>query len=113
MMNKKEQAYVAELETRLALRFTDPVEPDVLPTDYTTKRVGYSFNAYSKEAYLAWTTTHAHGTGDGSSRMMSGSQGDTPLYSSRKRALQALRCALEQQYAKELYRIDQLIKGAQ
>lgn len=110
MMNKKEQAYVAELETRLALRFTDPVEPDVLPTDYQVPRVGYSFNTYHREAYQAWTTTSLHGRGDGSSRMAA-SRGAKPLYSSEKRALQALRHELEQQYAKELYRIDQLIKG--
>ncbi|HEY3494771.1 MAG TPA: hypothetical protein VGK73_08805 [Polyangiaceae bacterium] len=104
-MNKKEQAEVEELRTRLALRFTDAdTEPDIpAPTfENLTRTTGYIFNTYSMTIDAMWSEASRHGQiGSISARQLA-----IPLYSTRLRALRAMRRAVELECAKRLRVID-------
>jgi len=111
-MNKKEQAYVEELETRLALRFTGEgtIVPDVPPPtvyemgDVLTK--GFVFNLYGSRVSVACSSSvsHAVGRNDKTARKQS-----IALYSTRKLALQAMRREMEMNFARELRAVDRMI----
>ena len=108
-------------KTRGALRWSEArVEPDLpVPEGIGEASIGYDFNLYklissytpdaaARDAvYPAWSGPVSHGTGHDSSRF--GSRGARTLYSTRRLALQALRCAAEQDFARRLASIDRLI----
>lgn len=127
-MTKRERAEVdariEELETYRALRWTGPVDPDVPPPALTfTYSRGWDVHAMAlgsgaswgivNAVERAWSDTIAHGRGDppadGVPRKFSASRGARTLYSTRLRALRALRHAVEREAAGVLRRIDRAI----
>lgn len=113
-MTKAEKARIAELERQLrlvrALRFTDPVEPDVpIPEHYPEIAKGFLFNQYSVRVEPACTSTanHAFGRDDETT-----TQGACPLFSTRLLALRAMRNAVELDCARSLAAIDGQIEKA-
>lgn len=90
-----------------ALRWTDgETEPDLDKPPYGATREirGWGFNAYTQEVERMWSTVGLHGTGKG------GSQGGRSLYSTKLRALRALRRAVEIDCARKLAAIDEQIR---
>ena len=106
-MTKKEQARLAVLRHELALakalRWTEPVEPDVQPP-VKGLSVGYTYIGDRVEPARSSVVFHAVGRQD-----KTDSQGCRSLYSTRLLALKALRHAVEKDCAEKLARIDDLI----
>ena len=111
-MTKAERAKMDDLERRLreamAFRFTDPVEPDVeIPEEHGELRKGWLFNECAATVACVCTSPIAHGYGGDDDTHLHGAR---RLYSTRLRALRALRNALERKYAKLLADIDRHIE---
>lgn len=113
-MNKKEQAYIKDLEDQLrlakAMRFTIKISPDVMPPAFENGkelRKGWLFNTYSRTVERGCTCSlyHSFGT-DEEAR----SQNPMPLYSTKRLALMALRNRVEIELARELAQIDEAIE---
>lgn len=113
-MNKREQAHFEALQTKLqvayALHWTSEVKPDVPPPIGVGFTAGWLFNSYSKTVTPACSTSVSHGTGEDPRPT---TQGARSLYSTKVRALRALRHAMEQQYAEALASIDAQIKASE
>ena len=111
-MNKKEQAYVEELETRLALRFTGEraIVPDVPPPSCEERggqlTKGFLFNSYSRRVSVACSSSISHSIGRDD---RADSQRPKSLYGTRKLALQAMRREMELDFARELRAVDRMI----
>ncbi|HIH2750786.1 TPA: hypothetical protein ACYLN4_006607 [Burkholderia lata] len=119
-MNKAERAHVEALEQSLrearALRWSDPVEPDLLASS-GNEISGFYANVYSKKVGVAWSTRTYHGRDCASSKEQkasgtSASQRGIDLYSTKVRALQALRHEIVKQAVKDLAEIDRQIEEA-
>lgn len=85
-----------------------PEEPE-----YVT---GWDYNAHSLRIERMWTGASAHGSGDllaNGKRPQSASQNGRALFSTRLLALQAMRRAMEDDFAQKLRRVDQLIEEEQ
>lgn len=119
-MNKKEQQEYDYARSFRSLRFSDyPDKPDIpvgtglsVGFDINVSRVlnSGSLSSGLSGVYTAWSKGTVHGTGDGSEQSQRhSSRGGIPLYSSRLRALGALRRKLEDQYARVLMEIDDAI----
>ncbi len=120
-MTKKEKAAfdaaIKEAQLLAALRFTQPVEPDVKPPagwkeEYSE---GWDFNAYSGRVWLGWSTTVSHGTGPAplkGERHFNGSQNSRAMYSSEALALRAMRHEMELKFAEQLRQVDESIAAA-
>jgi len=110
-MNKKEAAYVEELLTRIALRWTSPVEPDVMPPSPGGGLVkGFAFVGalgMSPRVDVACSSSAGHALGRDDKIT---SQNPKRLYSTRLRALRALRYAVEERCARLLRDIDHQIE---
>lgn len=116
-MNKKEQARMDELAVLLAsaraLRWVDPVEPDLpIPIGHS-HTTGWTFNTYTRRVHQAWSSSVAHGDGPGPAKHTTGSQGGKVLFSTKARALQGLRYFLTVSYAAHLASVDAEIVDAQ
>jgi hypothetical protein len=116
-MTKAEKAEVERLKTALglalALRFTDAdEEPDIPAPEWGKETTGWAFNRYSLIVTQGWSASTCHG--DGPARVKNGcaSQGSVPLYSTKLRALRALRRNLERLCAEQLRAIDLQIEAA-
>lgn len=115
-MNKKEQAEMADMRRELAearaLRYTPRVEPDLpAPRPLTGEKIsGWDFNSYSFEVKQAWSESFAHGNGPARDRRMTASQGAVPLYSTKLRALKAMRNEMERKAARDQAEVDALIE---
>lgn len=118
-MNKAELAMLEEARKQAAFRRTMPVERD-LPAPkpgeggmrYTE---GWDFNAHTGDAYPCWSTSVSHGNGPApkaGQRHISGAQRSVNLFTTKVRALRALRWALEEQAASSLRRVDKEIEAA-
>lgn len=114
-MNKKEQAafdaVIAEAEVNRALRWSDyETEKDVpRPSDGYVN--GWSFNSYNGSVYLSWSGTVTHGDGpvvDGK-RPPYGSQRSIEQYSTKEKALKAMRRQMEMEFANKLAKVDRMI----
>lgn len=111
-MTKKERQYVSDLQNELliakALRFTNPVPPDIEPPDaFGELRKGWLFNVYSMVVVKACTSSVFHSYGNDSK---TDAQGSLHLYSTKLRALMALRNSMEKDYATRLARVDRMIE---
>jgi hypothetical protein len=100
--DKRDREYVA-------LRWTNSsdVLPDVLPpVGWNELTTGWVFNVYSRRIDVACSSiiNHAVGRTDKTT-----AQQPIRMYSTRERALRALRVALEYEFAAELARIDALL----
>ena len=105
-MTKAERATMEQLKTDLrlarALRWTEPVEPDIEPPKYGEPlRKGFLFAGCKVEKACTTGGYHSFGRDDKIDQ-----QRPCPLYSSRLRCLHGLRHALEVQYAAILAQID-------
>lgn len=120
-MNKKEKAYVQELEQklkeknvdiekRLAFKLTDKVEEDLEPPESISEPLskGYSFNVHNMTASKSCSSSIGHGLGR---HDKTGSQRPIKQFSSMKLALMALRHEYELKVMDDLYSIDQKIKA--
>jgi hypothetical protein len=113
-MTKKEQAEmkaaIDRADTLAALRWTAPVRRDVdVPKDGYSE--GWDYNAWTREAFIGWSSTVSHGTGPASEvgKHKSGSQQPRRYYSTQVRALAAMRHEIEQKAAADLLKIDRQI----
>lgn len=110
-MNKKEKAAfdaaIAQAQLLAALRWTEKVEKDLQPPAPFGNRddsIGYDFNSYSHIVAEKWSSSISHG--DMPKRQHSGSQNSVYLFSTKLRALKALRHQVELDSAKVLRLID-------
>lgn len=113
-MTKKEQAAmnaaIERAEMLAALRWTAPVERDVpIPELFGSETSGWDFNKHSREVFRAWSGSVRNGFG--AKYGGSASQGGRALFSTRQRALAALRYAMECEYASALLRVDKAMAG--
>jgi hypothetical protein len=98
-----------------ALRWSDysVPEPDVKPPSIgqgSTLTEGWMFNVHTQRVFVACSSASGHAL----NRVdQTTSQGSLALYSTRVRALRALRCAMEQAFAEQLDRIDVQIAKAE
>jgi hypothetical protein len=114
-MTKKERKEFEEAiaNARLlgALRWTEEVLPDIPKPTYPKETSGWRMNQHSDygRVWEAWSNSSSHGFGrfkvDGSSA----SQGAVELYSTKLRALKALRHGIEILAAAKLANIDRHI----
>jgi len=117
-MTKKERAEmdaaIERAELLAALRWTAPVQPDVAPPQsgggYTE---GWVFNAYSSTVQLEWSGSVLHGSGpaprDGK-RASCASQRSQWMYSTKAKALAAMRHEVERESARKLLAIDKRLR---
>ncbi len=123
------EALAFELDTMAALRWTEPVLPDVPPPSRSKEEdannphlqvngwrrhtEGWSVHVYNNTIRVdeAWSEFLSHGNGsfDPDKRYPGGSQGSRWLYSSRLRALQAARSELARQAGVALAKADRAI----
>ena len=114
-MNKKEQAAmkaaIDRAELLAALRWTEEVPKDLPPPDFGDSHTsGWYANSYSTVASPAWSKRVSHGIGQPEPHPRnSASQQGICLYSTKLRALQALRHTVELECAKKLLHIDKQI----
>ena len=126
-MTKKEikewQGKIDALNERLnreiewnAFRRTDPVDRDVIPPDQALSySYGWDYNEHTQSVWHCWSSSITHGSIDEGKTVdqlkcrPSGIQGSRFLYSTKEKALGALRHAIEQKTAKDLRKIDLLI----
>ncbi len=110
-MTKKEAAEMEALRRDLriarAMRFTEPVRPDVpCPQGVSGRVLGWHSHAYQGvTACKGWAESGRHGDGWDEPRG-SASQGGRWLYSTRLLALRAGRHELEMQFARTLAEVD-------
>jgi hypothetical protein len=115
-MTKTEQQQLAAAResARLcrALRWSDYGTTPDLPIPRTGYTEGWTFNAYTARVERAWSERNAHGSGpyptNGKQRY--GVQGGLALFSSRLRALAALRRMVELDAARKLSTLDEQIE---
>lgn len=113
-MTKKERAefdaLVKRSETLAALRWTGPVERDLSAPGYGEPAIqGWEFNSHRsyERVFEAWSSSTSNGTGQHAAPpRVSGSQGSRSLFSSKEKALRALRHELEKRAAEELRLVD-------
>lgn len=119
-MNKAERAHIEALEQSLrearALRWSEPVEPDLLAGS-GDEISGFYVNVHSKKVGVAWSTRTTHGHDYASSKEQkatgsSASQRGIDLYSTKELALQALRHEIVKQAVQDLAAIDKRIDEA-
>ena len=117
-MNKKEQKAFDDLKEQLriakALRFTEDVPEDVpIPSEWKELAKGWMFNEHrwthgrAGSVQRACSSPTGHCFGDDT---YTNTQGGKSLFSTKKRALTAMRRAIELEYAKSLADLDKLIE---
>ena len=116
-MTKKEQAAmqaaIDRAETLAALRWTGPVERDVgVPLQGYSE--GWDYNAPSGRVWFGWSDRVAHGDGKApeAGKYRSGSQGSRRMFSTKAKALAAMRHEMEQRAAAALLKVDREIAAA-
>lgn len=115
-MNKKESAAFEQLQQELrlakALSWPQPVAPDVaVPNQNEPDTTGFHFNVFTNrvEPCASSSTHHRWGYSE-MSKVGGNSQQPKALYSTKLRALQALRHEVEKDCAKRLAAIDKQIE---
>ena len=113
-MTRKEQAAmqaaIDRAETLAALRWTAPVERDVrVPLQGYSE--GWDYNAHSQRVWLGWSDSVTHGEGKvpEAGKYRGGSQGSRRMFSTKARALAAMRHEMEAKAAAELMKVDRQI----
>jgi hypothetical protein len=115
-LTKKQEAEAhlakLELEAKLGKALSWPVDvaPDVPPPEGAGASGGWRFNTNSRKVALFWSESNAHGPREARDHWSSRTQGPIWLFSTRVKALQALRYALARQYAESLLRLSENIE---
>lgn len=104
-MTKKEKAEMQALRVLAALRWSDPVAPDVMPPEEGFV-IGWRASSYSGHVEKAWTESGRHGHGHTPQPPGHGSQRGVHLYSTKLLALRATRYEMARRFANELAAID-------
>lgn len=122
-MNKKEREQLETITERArinrALRWSDyDKSPDVPIPSYSTEVAyvnGWSINTYDRgRVYKSWSSSNSHGDG----WVIKGKRPDAPSqkgirqYSTKEKALKALRAEMEERFASKLSDIDAMINEA-
>jgi hypothetical protein len=117
-MTKKEReqmdAAIHKAELLAALRWTAPVEKDLPPPDKCgVYSEGWDYILSTQRVYVAWSDFVSHGTGHAPINLSQrhGSQNSIWLYSTREKALAALRHAIEKEAASKLLACDKQINA--
>lgn len=117
-MNKKEKAYVEDLECQLLLLrsmtiVSRKVKPDLPPPNYdqgfNALVKGWSFNKYNHVVEKTCSSMVHHGKG----WEKTSSQNPIHQYSSKVLALKSLRYEVEQDFYKDMAKIDKRIADAE
>lgn len=116
-MNKREKEQLENAVRLMAvnrsLRWSDyRADRDLCVPDSTTKYVnGWSIDTYSCRVYKTWSSIVSHGDGwiENEGKPSSASQKGIAQYSTKEKALKALRHCMEMQFAESLYEIDRQI----
>lgn len=107
---KAEQDATDRARISAALHWSDDADiaPDVLPPELLSNALstGYTFNAYSRRVEVACSSSIHHAVGRIDKTT---AQRPLALYSTRERALRAMRAALELEFATALAKIDREI----
>jgi hypothetical protein len=107
VMTKKEKELFDEallrIELLTAFHWTKPVEPDV-PIPQNGIVSGWAYNLSTRNVYEAWSSSNKHGDMPYSPKFWYGN--GINLYSTKTKALAALRHAIEIQAASDLLSID-------
>jgi hypothetical protein len=93
-----------------ALHWTETVPPpDVAPPERLSRGLttGYVFNAHTRHVSVACSSSVGHAIGRTNDTT---SHGSIEMYSTRRLALIALRCAMERQFAEALESVDRRIE---
>lgn len=92
-------------QIRAALHWSDDsdVRPDVPVPDRNELTTGWTFNAYARRVDVACSSSAFHAVGRTDKTT---TQQPLALYSTRERALRALRVALEREFAEALAKVD-------
>jgi hypothetical protein len=114
-MTKKERAefnaLILKAETLAALRWTERVEPDIeKPKGFSDKTSGWQFNSNSKLVSKMWSEGGSHGSGEKRRSGYCASQCGIRLFSTKLLALKAMRYEVELAAARDLLRIDNMIR---
>lgn len=113
-MTKKEKevfdAALLRAEILIALRWTIPSEPDI-PIPQVGMTTGWLYNLVSRKVYEAWSHSKCHGDMPYTPRYEQYKNG-AALYSTKVRALAAMRHAIEEQAALDLLSVDNRILRA-
>jgi len=108
-MNKKEQKLVEDLQVIAALKWTDDVVEDIPVPEYSSGVVvGYTYNHYSQTVSESCSTSISHST---HSKSKTTSRNGIQMFSTKVKALRAMRYAVSLKAAKELRAIDILIEA--
>ena len=115
-MTKKEREAVDEAirraELLAALRWTTGVDPDVPPpVAYGGYTEGWDMHSYSQTIERAWSSNVCHGIGPLPERNAPAAKNPTYLFSTKKRALMAMRHEIEMRSAELLLKIDKQIQA--
>ena len=110
-MNRQEKQELENLKIKLALHCTDEVQPD-LPIPQRTEGIvnGWIFNSYSMQVKKSCSTATGHGVDKWGTIT---AQNAIVQFSTKLRALKAMRTAIELECAKKLYEVDKLIMQAE
>lgn len=109
-MTKKEMAEMEALKTRLALRFYPEVEPDIeIPGFGEGIKNGWLPNVYSRRVEKACTSSVYHNFGGWDKTT---TQCPRRLYSTEKKAYEALLCGMAKDYAVNLRLVERLAEDA-
>jgi hypothetical protein len=106
------QAAIQKSELLSALRWTSPVKPDVPPPISGAYTEGWTYNAHSMRVEIAWSSVSRHGIGyapSASEKYRTASQRPKWLFSSRDKAIAALRHDIENASAELLLRCDKMM----
>lgn len=107
-MTKAERKAFADMEQRLYLamawRRTGHVERDLRPPESGGLSKGWDFNSHNLHVYKSCSSSVSHGSG----WEKTSTQNARSLYSTRERAIAALRYAVEQESVERLAKIDRL-----
>jgi hypothetical protein len=109
-MTKKEKELFDEallrIELLTAFHWTKPIAPDI-PVPKSGVVSGWLYNLSSRNVYAAWSASNKHGDMPYMPQFWYGN--GIALYSTKTKALLALRHAIEVQVAKDLLDIDKRI----
>ncbi len=100
-----------ELKRHRTFKLTEPVEPDIPPpTEQLARTEGWTYNPNSMEVRQAWSESEFHGYDKPQGFSNPSYCGPISLYSTRVRALRALRYEIELQTIEKLQTIDDAIQ---